>query len=123
MYITEFFLLVLERNMISNRHGIEIFYTAFKEACGSDGDYLDRSKFHYAIILLAQALFSGEENPHETMFSKMLVDSLMTSDMKRKLPPAADLTCNSYGRQSAQDGRRHHGNFVRGGAHRLPELP
>ncbi len=88
MYITEFFLLVLERNMISNRHGIEIFYTAFKEACGQEGgDYLDRTKFHYAIILLAQALFSNEENPHETMFSKMLVDSIMTSEMKRKLPP------------------------------------
>jgi hypothetical protein len=35
MNITQFFLLAVERNMISNKHGIEIFYTAFKEACGA----------------------------------------------------------------------------------------
>ncbi len=83
MYITEFFLLVLERNMISNKYGIEIFFTAFKEACGEDGDYLDNTKFHYAIILLSKALFSYEENPFETMFSQMLVDQVMTTDNKR----------------------------------------
>jgi hypothetical protein len=70
--------------MISNKHGIEIFYTAFKEACGPNNDYLDNTKFYYAIVLLAKAIFGHEDNPFETMFSKMLVDQVMTSDMKRK---------------------------------------
>jgi hypothetical protein len=28
----------IERNMVSNKFGIEIFYAAFKEACGEDFD-------------------------------------------------------------------------------------
>ena len=68
--------------MISNKNGIEIFYTAFKEACGEDNDRLDNIKFYYSIVLLSKALFSHEESPFETMFSSMLVDQVMTSDMK-----------------------------------------
>lgn len=86
MNITQFFLLAIERNMISNKHGIEIFYTAFKEACGG-GDketaYLDNTKFYYAIVLLSKALYGNEDNPFEAMFSQMLVDQIMTSDMRR----------------------------------------
>ena len=84
MNITQYFMLVIERNMISNKHGVEIFYTAFKEACGPGNDILDISKFNYVIVLLAQALFGHEENPFEAMFSKLLVDQVMTKDMKRK---------------------------------------
>ena len=86
MNITQFFLLAVERNMISNKHGIEIFYTAFKEACGAGENnqpLLDNTKFYYAIVLLSKALFGHEENPFETMFSQMLVDQLMTSDNRR----------------------------------------
>ena len=46
--------------------GVRIFYTAFKEACGPDFDYLDNSKFYYVIVLLAKALFGHEDNPFET---------------------------------------------------------
>jgi hypothetical protein len=84
MNITQFFLLVIERNMISNRYGIEIFYTAFKEATGEGQDFLDRKKFHYAIILLAKAIYSTEDNPFETMFSQMLVDQTISHDNRRK---------------------------------------
>ena len=70
--------------MILNRHGIEIFYTAFKEACGPDNKILDNTKFYYAIVLLAKALFGTEDNPFEAMFSQMLVDQIMTSDMRCK---------------------------------------
>jgi len=72
--------------MISNEHGIEVFYTAFKEACGEDYDnttnhgYLDNSKFYYSIILLSKVLFASEPSPFEAMFSNMLVDKLLTSD-------------------------------------------
>ena len=82
MNITQFFLLAIERNMISNRHGIEIFYTAFKDACGADNVFLDNTKFYYAIVLLSKGLFGNEDNPFETMFSQMLVDQIMTSDMR-----------------------------------------
>jgi hypothetical protein len=54
--------------MIANKHGIEIFYTAFKEACG-DNKFLDNTKFYYAIVLLSKALFGNEDNPFEAMFS------------------------------------------------------
>ena len=54
----------IERNMVSNKYGIEIFYTAFKEACGDDFDpvnndgILDNTKFYYAIVLLSKVLFT-----------------------------------------------------------------
>lgn len=41
MNFTQFLLLILERNIMSNKFGIEVFYTAFKEA--SDGEkFLDK---------------------------------------------------------------------------------
>jgi hypothetical protein len=55
MNFTNFVLFVIERDMISNKYGIEIFYTAFKEACGTDFNIpnnfglLDNKKFYYAI--------------------------------------------------------------------------
>jgi len=36
MDLTHFILLAIERNMISNKHGVEIFYTAFKEAAANN---------------------------------------------------------------------------------------
>lgn len=72
--------------MITNKFGIEIFYTAFKEACGDDynheGNYglLDNSKFYYSIILLSKVLYAHEASPFEAMFSNMLVDKIITSD-------------------------------------------
>jgi len=80
MNITQFFLLCIERNMVSNRNGFDIFYTAFIEACGEGCEELDNTKFYYAIVLLSKALFSLEENPFEAMFAQMLVDQVMTGD-------------------------------------------
>lgn len=40
MNFTQFLLLILERSIISNQFGIEIFYTTFKEAAG-EANYLD----------------------------------------------------------------------------------
>ena len=85
MKLVQFFLLSIERNMISNKNGFDIFYTAFREACGEGNDILDNTKFYYAIVLLSKALFYNDDNPFETMFNQMLVDNLMTSDMKSKL--------------------------------------
>jgi len=70
--------------MISNKYGLDIFYHAFKEA--SEGSvYLDQSKFHYAMILLAKALFSNrpgndeKTNPFEEMFTSMLIDKTLSA--------------------------------------------
>ena len=90
MSFTEFIMFVIERDMISNKFGIENFYTAFKEACGAEFNVqanhgmLDNKKFYFAIGLLAKVLFAQENNPFEAMFSNMLVDKLMTSDCRRK---------------------------------------
>ena len=90
MDFTQFILFAIERNMVSNRFGIEIFYTAFKEACGEDFNeqinhgVLDSTKFYYAIVLLSKVLYSHESQPFEAMFSNMLVDKLMTNDSRRK---------------------------------------
>lgn len=45
-------MLCLERNMVTNRFGIDVFYQAFKEAAGSQ-PFLDKKRFYYAIILIA----------------------------------------------------------------------
>jgi hypothetical protein len=34
MDFTSFILFAIERNMISNMFGVEVFYAAFKDACG-----------------------------------------------------------------------------------------
>jgi len=40
MSLPQFMLFVLDRNMISNRFGIEVFYSTFREAAG-DNEFLD----------------------------------------------------------------------------------
>lgn len=78
MDFTKFILFAIERNMITNKFGIEIFYSAFKEACGEDFNHkvnhgvLDFTKFYYAIVLLSKVLFSHEDSPFNAMFMKML---------------------------------------------------
>jgi hypothetical protein len=74
MNINQFFLFVVERNMLSNRNSLDIFYTAFKEALGSTEVFLDHTKFHYAIYLLAKTIYHKEESPIEAMFSQLLTD-------------------------------------------------
>ena len=70
--------------MISNKYGIEIFYNAFLEAA-EGAQVLDQKKFHYAIILLAKALFSNRpgsderSNPFEEMFTTMLIDKTISA--------------------------------------------
>jgi len=67
MDFTQFLMFAIERNMVSNKYGIEIFFAAFKEACGEDFDkenndgILDNTKFYYAIVLLSKVLFRQEE--------------------------------------------------------------
>lgn len=76
--------------MISNRHGIEVFYTAFKQACGEEysqqNNYgqLDSTKFYYSIILLSEVLYQQESSPFEAMFSNILVDKHLTTDQRCK---------------------------------------
>ena len=92
MIFTQFLLFAMDRNMISNKFGIEVFYTAFKEACGEDfhkeinHGILDNSKFYYSIVLLSKVLYAAEKpSPFAAMFSNMLVDKAPTSDPKCKL--------------------------------------
>lgn len=69
--------------MITNKHGIEILYHAFKEAADGE-EYLTQAKFHYSIILLAQAIFGTEDededsrNPFEEMFTQILLDKTVS---------------------------------------------
>lgn len=86
MDLTQFIKLCVERGMVSNKFSLDIFYSAFKEAamnCGIDtGKKLNRDdrcvlirkNFYLAMTNLAKALYAHEENPFETMFTKMLVD-------------------------------------------------
>ena len=86
MDLTQFIILCVERDMVSNKFSLDIFYTAFKEAvmnCGIDtgsnvdigGKYvLISNNFYLAMTNLAKALYAHEENPFEAMFTKMLVD-------------------------------------------------
>lgn len=83
MDIAHFICLVIERGMISNQYGLEVFHAAFQTACGGSeasgtnkkvGPKLDNTKFFYAILLLAKVLFYREAAPFEAMFQNMLVD-------------------------------------------------
>ncbi len=69
--------------MISNRHGLEIFFNAFKEAAEGE-EFLDMSKFHYAVILLSKAIYGKNsdenENPFEEMFTNMLLDKNISAN-------------------------------------------
>ena len=103
MDLTNFILLAVERNMISNKYGIDIFYTAFKEAASNNqiDNQLAKTKsededeaqnvsvlinhnFFLAITMLSKALYAHEENPFEAMFTQMLVDQIVTHDRKSK---------------------------------------
>lgn len=71
---------------MTNKHGLEVFYAAFRAACGEEFDQqkrgkklvIDNQKFFFAIILLSKVLFYVEQNPFEAMFSNILVDKLVT---------------------------------------------
>ena len=98
MSFTQFIMFAIERNMISNKFGIEIFYTAFKEACGEEFDdhahygILDEMKFYYAIVLLSKVMYAHENSPFEAMFSNMLQDKALTNDQKRKFEQLSNIT-------------------------------
>ncbi|CAI2359845.1 unnamed protein product [Moneuplotes crassus] len=77
MDFTQFLLFVLDRSIISNKFGLEVFYQAFKEAA-QDGDYLDIKSFNYAIVWLSKIIFADEYNPVETMFTTVLMDKTIT---------------------------------------------
>lgn len=75
MDLTQFIILCVERDMVSNKFSLDIFYTAFKEAamnCGIDVDQnmdidnnyvLISNNFYLAMANLAKALYAHEENP------------------------------------------------------------
>ena len=67
--------------MISTKHGLDLFYAAFKEAVGED-DVMDNQKFFYAIILLAKVMKSNESNPFEVMYAEMLIDRMTGGESK-----------------------------------------
>jgi len=77
MDFTQFLLFVLERSIISNKFGVEIFYQAFKEAA-RESEFLDIKSFNYAVVLLSKTIFAEEENPVETMFTTVLIDKTIT---------------------------------------------
>lgn len=92
MDLTQFLILCVERDMVSNKFSLDIFYTAFKEAAmnagietGAASDIqnqyvLIQNNFYLAMTNLAKALYAHEENPFEAMFTKLLVDQKETRD-------------------------------------------
>lgn len=87
----QFILLCVERNMVSNKFSLDIFYTAFKEAAQNEGiervgdEIADRfvlynNNFYLAMTNLAKALFAHEENPFEAMFTSLLVAQKESKD-------------------------------------------
>lgn len=90
MDLTNFILLAIERNMVSNKFSLDIFYTAFKEAARNgnadvDGDadnrfILTNHNFFLALYNLSKALFAHDEKPFESMFAQMLTEKMVTHD-------------------------------------------
>lgn len=87
MDLTNFILLAVERNMISNKYGLDLFYHVFKEsskneptaktegyeASGSSSVLINHNFFR-AIVMLSKSLFAHEEHNFECMFKTLLVD-------------------------------------------------
>ena len=95
MDLTNFILLAVERNMISNKYGLDLFYTVFKEASRNqatakpeagahetsvNSSVLINHNFFRAIAMLAKTLYAHEANPFESMFNKLLVDQIRKHD-------------------------------------------
>jgi hypothetical protein len=94
MDLTNFILLAVERNMISNKYGLDLFYTVFKEASSNQqgqtvtnehGEEVPLStsvlinhNFFLSLTMLAQTLHAHSSNPFESMFEQMLVDKIKT---------------------------------------------
>lgn len=84
MDLTNYILLACDRDMMSNKFGLDIFYTAFKEAAQtsnvetgfSDVDscfVLRKENFFLSMTYLAKALFAHEgKGAFEAMFAHML---------------------------------------------------
>jgi hypothetical protein len=99
MDINKFIQFAIERSMISNKYGIELFYTVFKEACGerfnketNDG-LIDNTMFYQCIIYLSEVFFAAEEEKLKAMFSRILIDKHITSDTRGKFLTGR---CNVY---------------------------
>ena len=115
MDLTQFIILCVERDMVSNKFSLDIFYTAFKEAamnCGIDtGANLDidnkyvliSNNFFLAMTNLAKALYAHEDNPFEAMFTKMLVDQKESKDkglVSGRSPKMGEHTVNILSEES-----------------------
>ena len=125
MDLTNFILLAVERDMITNKYGLDLFYTVFKEASKNQpaskqegsayestnsSSVLINHSFFRAITMLAKSLFAHEEEPFESMFSQLLVYS--TPHPRQ-----------AHGRrQKPQTRRRNHGNPQRGGHQSLLDV-
>lgn len=93
MDFTHFLLLAVERSMVSNKFGLEIFYAAFQEAVQNinleqqvisgvpaEQGVLTRDNFFLAVTMLAQALYSEDEKPFDVMYNKLLVDKFKVDE-------------------------------------------
>ena len=100
----------IERNMVTNKNGLDVLYVTFKDACdkqfnhGLNHGLLDKNKFYYAMLQLARIYYSGEDRPFEAMFMRMLAaDQGMGLDFKRKCARNLIVTVIG-GRLPRQDG-------------------
>lgn len=100
MDLTNFILLACERNMLTNKFGLDIFYTAFKHASqnaavetGSvkhmDRSVLVKDNFFLALKFLSTAIYAEREREEkigafEIMFAEMLQEKIETHNQKSK---------------------------------------
>ena len=99
MDFTQFVMFCIERNMVTNKNGLDVLYVTFKDACdkqfnhGLNHGLLDMNKFYYAMLQLARIYYSGEDRPFEAMFMRMLAaDQGMGLDFKRKCARSSHLS-------------------------------
>jgi hypothetical protein len=100
MDLTNFILLACERNMLTNKFGLDIFYTAFKQASqnaavqtGSvkhfERSVLVKDNFFLALKFLSTAIYAEREREEkigafEIMFAEMLQEKIETHNHKSK---------------------------------------
>lgn len=101
MDLTNFLLLACERNMLSNKFGLDIFYRVFDEAArtaavetgeppDNDKPLLVKETFFLALTYIAKVIYAEREKQEKNigafdiMFAEILQERIETHNRKRK---------------------------------------
>jgi hypothetical protein len=82
MSLYDFLILSIEKRIVSNNCPVNKLAGIFKQAASEKGN-LNKSRFFFAITLLARELYPNEISPVEPMLTQILVDPMAGSSQSQ----------------------------------------